>query len=73
MNGKKAGQGDNFRAPVTIDITGLLLGGSNTLAIAASNVGEAPNPAGLIAALQVDYADGAPLLVCSDAQWKAMH
>ena len=71
VNGKKAGQGDNFRAPVTIDITGLLQGGSNTLAIAATNAGEAPNPAGLIAALQVDFADGAPLLVCSDAQWKA--
>jgi len=71
VNGKSAGRGDNFTVPVTIDITGLLQGGSNTLAVAATNVGETPNPAGLIAALKVEFAEGAPLQICTDAQWKA--
>jgi alpha-L-rhamnosidase len=71
VNGKSAGHGENFKIPVSIDITGMLQEGSNTLAIAATNAGESPNPAGLIAALKVEFADGAPLVICSDAQWKA--
>ena len=71
VNGKSAGHGDNFKIPVAIDITGMLQEGSNTLAVAATNVGESPNPAGLIVALKVEFADGAPMVICTDAQWQA--
>ena len=71
VNGKNAGHGDNFKVPVTINITRMLQGGSNTLAVAATNGGESPNPAGLIAALKVEFAEGVPLLICSDGQWQA--
>ena len=71
VNEHKAGQGDNFNVPVTMDLTGILQAGSNTLAVAATNVGEAPNPAGLIAVLNVEFAEGSPMVVCTDAQWKS--
>ena len=71
VNGRKAGQGDDLNAPVTMDLTTLLRADSNTLAVAATNVGDAPNPAGLIAVLTVEFADGSPLVVCTDAQWKS--
>jgi alpha-L-rhamnosidase len=70
VNGKKAGQGDNFNAPVTMDLTGILQAGSNTLAVVATNAGDDPNPAGLIAVLTVEFADGSPMVICTDAQWK---
>ena len=71
VNGKKAGQGDNFNAPVTMDLTWILQAGSNTLAVVATNAGDDPTPAGLIAVLTVEFAEGKPLVFCTDAQWKS--
>jgi alpha-L-rhamnosidase len=71
VNGKKAGQGDDFNMPVTVDLTGILQAGSNTLAVAATNAGDDPTPAGLIAVLTVEFAEGSPMVICTDAQWKS--
>ena len=71
VNGRKVGQGDDLNTPVTMDVTAMLRAGTNTLAVTASNVGDAANPAGLIAVLTVEFADGDPLVVGSDAQWKS--
>ncbi|MCX6878073.1 MAG: family 78 glycoside hydrolase catalytic domain [Verrucomicrobia bacterium] len=71
VNGRKAGQGDDLNAPVAMDLTAILRAGANTLAVAATNVGDAPNPAGLIAALTVEFAEGSPLVVGTDPQWKS--
>jgi len=70
VNGRKADRGDDFHVPVTMDLTALLRAGANTLAVAATNVGDA-NPAGLIAVLTVEFAEGSPLVVSTDAQWKS--
>ena len=71
VNGKKAGQGDDFRVPVAMDLTSILQAGSNTLAVAATNAGDTPNPAGLIAVLTVEFAEGSPMVVCTDTQWRS--
>ena len=71
VNGKPVGHGDNFNLPVTADLTGILQAGTNTLAVGATNSGSAPNPAGLIAAIKIEFADGVPMMVCTDAQWKS--
>ena len=64
VNGKKAGTGKLLN----LDIAPLLQSGTNILAIAAANA--RPSPAGLIASLRVEYSEGAPEIINSDAQWK---
>ena len=71
INGRVAGQGDNWQQPVTLDVTALLRGGDNVVAITATNVGDAPSPAGLIAKLRVEFAEGDPLDVVTDGRWEA--
>jgi alpha-L-rhamnosidase len=71
INGQKAGQSDNYYQPVTLDVTALLHAGDNVLAVTATNVGDAPNPAGLIAKLRVEFAEGDPLVFATDESWEA--
>lgn len=71
INGKKVGKGDNFNQPTTVEVAEFLHAGENVLAVAATNEGDAPNPAGLIAALQVTFDQGEPLVVATDDKWKA--
>ena len=71
INGKKVGQGDNFNNPMNLDATTFLHPGANVLAVAATNAGDAPNPAGLIASLRVTFAQGEPLVLTTDERWKA--
>ena len=71
INGKKAGQGDNWQQPVTLDVTSLLRADDNMIEITAVNAGDGPSPAGLIAKLHVEFAQGDPLDVVTDGQWEA--
>jgi alpha-L-rhamnosidase len=71
INGQKAGQGNNYEQFITLDVTALLRAGENILAISATNVGVAPNPAGLIAKLHVEFAEAAPLDLATDGEWEA--
>ncbi len=71
VNGQRAGSGDNFHLAPDFDVTAMLKPGHNMLAVAVTNGGESPNPAGLIAALEVEFRDGRPLRVASDRQWLA--
>jgi alpha-L-rhamnosidase len=68
INGKRAGQGDSLKKPVTLDVTGLLRAGDNAVEIDSFHVGA--TPAGLIAKLHVDYAKGGALEVVTDEQWQ---
>ena len=70
VNGKASGQADNFHIVSTIDVTDLLKSGANTLAIEAANGGDSANPAGLIACLHVEYADGSEQSLITDDQWR---
>lgn len=70
INGQKLGEGANFKAASGFDVLSNLRPGTNVLAIVANNTGEAANPAGAIALLRVNFSEGKPLLVPTDATWK---
>ncbi|HEX2971292.1 MAG TPA: family 78 glycoside hydrolase catalytic domain [Tepidisphaeraceae bacterium] len=70
-NGRQAGTGTAFSQMFEVDVTGDLHVGANVLAVEARNLGEAANPAGMIAAVQVDFEQGEGMKIVSDQQWKA--
>ncbi len=70
VNEQVVGSGDNFHNAYEFDIATLLKPGSNVLAVAAGNGGNAPNPAGLIAAVEVRFRDGQTLRLQTDRQWE---
>ena len=70
INGKKAGSGSNFNAAPAMDLKECLRAGDNVIAVAAANVGETPNPAGLIGTLRVEFDRGEPLVLVTDGKCK---
>jgi hypothetical protein len=74
VDGARAGGGDEggegWRNPVELDITAMLHPGAHTLAIAATNGGDQPNPAGLIGRLLVTLSDGSTIDTMVDDTWK---
>jgi hypothetical protein len=70
INGTQVGQGSDWTTVTPIGVTAQLTAGTNILAIAASNSGSAPNPAGLIGELVLNYADGVQTNIQMDATWK---
>ena len=71
LNGKQVLRGGNFHTIYTGDVKTHLQPGDNVLAVTATNGGATPNPAGLIAALEVVYDDSTKLLVTTDDGWQA--
>lgn len=66
VNGMAAGRGDAWEWAATLDIGRHLRVGRNLVAVRGLNDG---GPAGLIAALDVELADGRQLNVVTDASW----
>ena len=71
VNGTPVGTGDNFHEIGKFDLQALLRDGKNEMVIEAENGGDAPNPAGLIAALQLRFADGSEQCLATDGEWQA--
>ncbi len=71
VNGKQAGQGDNYSQINVVDIAQYLQAGPNTFAVAATNATDNPNPAGLIGKIIIDFEQGKPLLGVIDKTWRA--
>ena len=71
VNGRSAGKGNNFREVAEFEIGAWLKPGTNVLAVAAENGGDAPNPAGLIAAFEIRLRGGEKLHVRTDREWRA--
>jgi hypothetical protein len=71
VNGQRAGDGADFNDVFKLDVLRLLKPGTNLVTIAAENGGEKPNPAGLIAALEVQFANGTQLQFQSDREWES--
>lgn len=71
VNGEQLATGDNFNNLVEVDVAQALKAGENILAVAATNVGERSNPAGLIAAVYIEYADGSQDAWGTDKSWLA--
>ncbi len=70
INGRKAGEGDSFLQLYSMDIASLLRPGKNVVAVAADNGGNAPNPAGLLGSLSLQFRDGGTLRVHTDRRWQ---
>jgi len=71
VNGRNILSGDNFNIINTADILPALREGKNTITAVANNAGDAVNPAGFIAAMQLSYSDGSSKVICSDEKWNA--
>jgi alpha-L-rhamnosidase len=71
VNGQEAGKASGWKTVHTLDITGKLATGTNTLAIAVTNQGENANPAGLTGKLLIEFETGDPIAVSIDHSWKA--
>jgi hypothetical protein len=71
INGKKVSAGDNFTVTVRTSITSFLRPGANVIAVAATNSGQAANPAGWIGAFDWSYQDGSREIVRTDGKWSA--
>ncbi|MFA6173645.1 MAG: family 78 glycoside hydrolase catalytic domain, partial [Kiritimatiellales bacterium] len=69
INGKKVGTACPSKATIEFDITGHLRSGRNVLAVSVENLGDAPNPAGLLALLKIEFAAGEPLVLATDESW----
>jgi hypothetical protein len=71
INGTQVGTGQDYTTVVPVTVTAQLSAGTNILAIAATNTGTVPNPAGLIGELILNYANGTQTNIQMDATWKA--
>ncbi len=71
INGRQAGKGDGWGAPKTIAVGAFLKPGKNVLAVEARNVGNDPNPAGLIAKLKIEFKQGTFFTLNTDGNWES--
>jgi len=71
VNAKHAGAGGNFKTVASMEVTHSLQPGRNVIGAWVKNAGDAPNPAGLIGALRVEFETGDPLIIPTDARWKS--
>ncbi len=70
LNGRRVLKGNSFKNCETADVTAQVRTGMNTLAVQASNVGDAPNPAGMICGLRIVFESGPPMTVLTDPAWR---
>jgi alpha-L-rhamnosidase len=72
VNGQETARGQGHNCVVNVDVTTTLHHGANTLAVRAYNsLGPPQNPAGLIGAIHVEFTEGDPLVIVTDAKWRA--
>ncbi len=69
VNGQKAGRGSDTALPAVLDVAPFLKAGENQVAVTARN--RRADPAGLIAALRVEFTTGEPLVFTTGAAWQA--
>jgi alpha-L-rhamnosidase len=70
VNGQQVQKFSGWKPPYTFDVTEKLKAGVNTLAIAATNQGDAPNPAGLGGKLFIEFQAGSAITIVIDRSWK---
>jgi alpha-L-rhamnosidase len=71
VNGQQVQKFSGWKPPYTFDVTEKLKAGVNALAIAATNQGDAPNPAGLGGKLLIEFEAGDSIAILIDRSWKA--
>ena len=70
VNGVPVASGGNFNEVQQVDIGHALKPGPNIVAVAASNAGTEPNPAGFIGLIHLQFEDGEDVLVGTDETWR---
>ncbi|MCL5280661.1 MAG: family 78 glycoside hydrolase catalytic domain, partial [Planctomycetes bacterium] len=70
LNGRQVHNGSNFKEAAAINVKEHLRQGRNVLAIEVTNEGAAPNPAGLLAVLKLQFTEGSPTTIVSDGTWR---
>ena len=71
INGETVGNGCNFAVADVTDLKESLHPGTNLVALDCENVGDGPNPGGVIGTIVVEFDSGAPLVLRTDASWKS--
>ena len=71
FNGEAAASVDSYNEVREVDLTGRVRAGTNVVAIAAGNNGTQPNPAGLLAAIEIRFKDGTKTVVGADGTWRS--
>lgn len=69
LDGREIGSRSGPNSTKEMDLTHRLKPGANLLAVVATNEGEAPSSAGLVAWLRMEFDAGEPELVVSDESW----
>jgi alpha-L-rhamnosidase len=70
LNGRRIHNGNNFKEATALNVKEHLQKGKNVLAVEATNEGAAANPAGVLAVLKLQFADGSPTVIVSDDTWR---
>jgi alpha-L-rhamnosidase len=70
LNGRRIQNGNDFKEATATNVKEHLRQGKNVLAIEATNEGTAPNPAGVLAVLKLQFAKGDPTVIVSDETWR---
>ncbi len=70
VNGREVQKFSGWSPPYTFDVDDKLTSGTNCLAIAATNQGNTPNPAGIAGKLLVVFETGDALTIAIDHSWK---
>ncbi len=70
VNGEKAVDGVGFPMGTETDVAPMLRPGANILAVEVTNQPEPPlNPAGLLAEVRLEFTEGDPVVLTTDARW----
>jgi len=72
LNGTEIGRGTNFNTAAVIDVTQAVKPGRNVLSFHTANSGDAPNPAGLLGVLRIQWKNGESTFVKTDNTWKGI-
>ena len=71
VNGKQAGQGNNFKTATPFDLMPHLRPGDNQFTVQAANEGDDANPAGLLGIIRMEYDEGDPVTLVTDENWSS--
>ena len=71
LNGTALGTGDNFHVVYELDLGPALKSGSNLLTVSADNGATEPNPAGLIASIEIRLRNGGITRIHTDGRWES--
>lgn len=70
INGRAVKLSNNFRKIDRIDVTSLLLSGSNVLRVATLGEKSGPEPSGIIGTLTIQLSDGNKIVLNTDHRWE---